>query len=108
MLSDVSEPWKSFRNEADAAAARRSPCSRSVDDEVLDDHEASGKASRACWRCWRVCLRRGDRLLLEERSPIVVDEELKLLLIEARWRGVGNETADVERLEDVEKASRTS
>ena len=53
-------------------------------------------------------MRREDRLLLEERSPIEVVEELKLLLVEARWRGVGNETADVERLEDVEKASRTS
>ena len=53
-------------------------------------------------------MRRVDRLLREERNPIEVDEELELLLIEARWRGVGNVTADVERLEDVEKASRTS
>ena len=47
-------------------------------------------------------MRREDRLPLEERRPIEVVEELKLVLIEARWRGVGNGTADVERLEDVE------
>ena len=53
-------------------------------------------------------MRRGDRLLLEERNQIDVDDELQLLLFELRWRGVGNEAEDVERLEDVVKVSRTS
>ena len=53
-------------------------------------------------------MRRGDRLLLEKRNRIDVDEEVKLLLFELRWRGVGNEAEDVERLEDVVKGSRTS
>ena len=52
-------------------------------------------------------MRRGDRLLLEERTQIDVDDELQLLLFELRWRGVGNEAEDVEELEDVVKVSRT-
>ena len=52
-------------------------------------------------------MRRGDRLLLEERNQIDVDEEVKLLLFGLRWRGVGNEAEDVEKLEDVVKVSRT-